>query len=452
MTLKELREKRAAQAAAISAFNAKIVAENRAYTPEEEANWTAINAEYDALDAQCKRAERVEAVNASATQVGDAESRVGRDDADGRRLRPGAGATPTTEQRNLAVQGWMLAANDLQLEERHIDAARATGIRIDAGHLDVQLTRGGGIEALQRQFRTQRPELASRALSGQVGSSGGYTIPEELVSNLELNMLAFGGMLQTSEILRSARGGTMTWPTASDTGNSGRQIGESAAVSTTTDPTFGAVTWSDYKFTSDAILVPQELIEDSPMSLPVVLGQMLGERVGRILNAKSTTGTGAATPKGVTICAATGKTTASATAITFAEVLDLIHSVDPSYRNGAGFMFHDSVLLYLKKLVDGQQRPLWINNVAVSQPDTIWGYPYTINQDMASSVATGLTTMIFGQLNKYKIRQVNTIRMYRLDERYRENDQTGFMAFTRADGNLLTASSTNTPIKKMIQA
>jgi HK97 family phage major capsid protein len=57
--------------------------------------------------------------------------------------------------------------------------------------------------------------------------------------------------------------------------------------------------------------------------------------------------------------------------------------------------------------------------------------------------------MLFGNLKKYKVRQVREIRMYRLQERYRDNDQDGFVAFGRQDGNLLDAGTA--PVKKLTQ-
>ena len=113
-------------------------------------------------------------------------------------------------------------------------------------------------------------------------------------------------------------------------------------------------------------------------------------------------------------------------------------------------MFHDGVYEYLRKLKDGVGRPLWAEGPNSTPPPTLMGYPYFINQDMQSSVATGTKTMIFGRLSDYKIRQVNEIRMYRLIERNRENDQDTFLAFIRAHGNLLTSSTVR--VRHMLQA
>lgn len=153
---------------------------------------------------------------------------------------------------------------------------------------------------------------------------------------------------------------------------------------------------------------------------------------------------------GIVTAAALGKTAASATAIAADELFDLVHSVDPAYRKGAGFMFHDNVLLTIRKLKDGNGQYLWTAGLQAGEADRILGYGYTVNQHMASAVASTAKTVIFGQLSKYKIRDVRGLRLRRLVERYAESDQEGFVAFYRADGNLLDSGVA--PVKYLQQA
>jgi HK97 family phage major capsid protein len=87
--------------------------------------------------------------------------------------------------------------------------------------------------------------------------------------------------------------------------------------------------------------------------------------------------------------------------------------------------------------------------MAAGQPDTIDGDPVLVIHDMASSVVASAKTILYGDLSRYKVREVGSIRLYRLEERFRTEDQDGFMAFLRGDGNLLTAGS---PVKYLQQA
>jgi HK97 family phage major capsid protein len=266
-------------------------------------------------------------------------------------------------------------------------------------------------------------------------------------------MLAYSGIMQVADIIRTSSGEPLVWPTVDDTDNTGELIQEAASIGSSVDPSFGSMTWFAHKFSSKAIKVPYELLEDSAFDLPGILAGMLGERLGRVQNTKYTTGTGAGIePRGIVTGAVAGVTAASATAIAFDEVIDLEHSLDPSRRRlpGVGYMFHDNILKALRKLKDGEGRYLWQAGANTGSPDTLNTYPYTINQDMASSIATTAVTMLFGQLSQYKVRQVNDVRFYRLTERYRDNDQDGFIAFIRGDGNILNAG--DDPIRKLTQA
>ena len=68
---------------------------------------------------------------------------------------------------------------------------------------------------------------------------------------------------------------------------------------------------------------------------------------------------------------------------------------------------------------------------------------------MSDTIASGNITVLFGQLRMYKVRQVGEIRIFRLLERNRDNDQDTFLAFARGDGNLLDAG--DNPVKHLIQ-
>jgi HK97 family phage major capsid protein len=145
-----------------------------------------------------------------------------------------------------------------------------------------------------------------------------------------------------------------------------------------------------------------------------------------------------------------GKTAASATEITFDEVIDLVHSVDPAYRTNAAFMFHDNVLAHLKKISIGSSdaRPLWMPSYVAGQPDRIDGYRYYINQGMDSSINASSKLMLFGDFSKYIVRMVRELEIRRLNERYAESLLVGFIGFMRFDGELIQPNA----IKHLITA
>lgn len=448
-TPKQLREERAVVAKSIRQMADKVNAENREFTAEESEQWNKINDDYNALTRRIDVAEAADRIDAEQRQpVGD--PRIGRGPL---APRGGDGAQEISEaHRDLALQAWCRSQFGLDLEETQREACELLRFNPHVRQLDMPLYSTRDARNLQQRFRQVHPNRAvdhcgdfKATLTTGSGPGGGYLIPPEtMLRQLEVNMLAFGGVRQVAETIRTSTGERMSWITGDDTTNTGVQLGESASIGSSVDPTFAKVYWDAYKFSSKPILVPFELIRDSMFDLPGQIGGYFGERLGRITNTKFTTGTGAATPKGI-VTAATSFAAASATAIIFDDILGLEHAVDPSYRIGASFMLHDSILLYIRKLKDGNGNYLWQSNVQVGRPDTLHGYGMTINQDMDSTVASGKKTILFGQLFKYKIRTVGAMRMYRLEERYRDTDQDGFIAFISEDGNLLTAGTA--PVK-----
>ncbi len=453
--LQALREKKRDLAASIRQVADKLNAEGYTPTAEDEANWKTVNDDYNANSRALEREETATAVLEASDRN---NQRIAPQVIDDSRARGVSNRVASDADRTTALSAWCRAQFDIDPTEDDLAACNAVGMNPRKKEIALSLMSTHEARALQNRYRSaainpfNRQEASDNALAGfqatlstGSGPAGGYLIaPEQLRTSLEVNMLAFGGVRQVAEMIRTATGEPLSWPTADDTSNAGVQLGESTSIGSSVDPTFGKILWSAYKFSSKAILVPYELLQDAAFNLPALIGQMLGERLGRITNTKFTTGTGAATPKGI-VTAATSFSAGSASAITFDDIMGLEHAIDPTYRGGAGYMAHDSIMLVIRKLKDGQGQPIWQSNWQSGMPDRLNGYPIALNQDMDSTVSSGKKTILFGQLSKYKIRTVGDMRMYRLEERYRDTDQDGFVAFIREDGNLLTAGTA--PVK-----
>jgi HK97 family phage major capsid protein len=301
-----------------------------------------------------------------------------------------------------------------------------------------------GITTEQRsmihQFRAQG--VASAGI-------GGATVPAGFRAQLMEAMKAFGG-IRTSRatILNTEAGNDLPIPTVNETSQTGELIAENTAV-TAQDATFSSVTMKAYKYSSKTILVGFELMQDTGIDLTGYIARALGTRLGRITNTHFTTGDNSSKPQGVVSASTAGKTAAAAAAITYLELIDLIHSVDPAHRANAQFMFNDATLVLFKKLVDSEGRPLWLPGVAVGEPDRILGYQYIINQDMASP-ATTAKTVLFGDFSYYHVRDVMDVTLYRIADKYIEQGSVGFLAYMRTDGRLVNPGSN--PIKHLVQA
>ncbi|QFU01267.1 Phage capsid family protein [Halomonas sp. THAF5a] len=298
-----------------------------------------------------------------------------------------------------------------------------------------------GLNAEQREHvQAQRQKMLQNAMSTGTGSEGGYLAPDQFSAELLKALKAFGGMREASRVIQTSSGVAINWPTTDATSEEGEIVGENVSV-TTGETSFGTLPHATYKFSSKSIALPFELLQDSEIDLEAYVRELLQERLGRITNRLFTVGTGTGQPHGIVTSSASGKIapTGQVDEILYDDLVDLEHSVDPAYRRSGnvGYMFHDMTLRSLKKLKDADGRPLWVPGVATSEPDTLNGYRYTINQHM-DQLGAGNKPMLFGDYAKYIIRDVMQLQFFRMtDSKYTEKGQVGFLAFMRSGGRLM---------------
>lgn len=299
------------------------------------------------------------------------------------------------------------------------------------------------LAACQRmRFDPSTTELEVRALNSITATQGQNSIPDEMMRAFYDIQKWYVPIRSYATILNTATGAPLPVPTGDDTSNTGEIIADSGAVTTTVDPSFGQVVLNAYKFSSKAVIVSVELLQDSYINLAQYLGQKLGIRIGRAQSTYFTTGTGTSQPKGVQVAASLGKTAAVTTAITFDEIIDLEHSVDKAYRGpSCAFMMHDTIAAALRKLKDSQNRYLWEVSPQVAEPDRLNGYPVIINNDMDSTFAANKRLVLFGDFSYYNIRDAGGPTFIRADELYVLTHQVAFLAFQRSDGNLIDTTS-----------
>lgn len=476
--LAELQDKRQELHAKMKAFHTENEAQ---WNDEHEATWVTMNAEYDGVNSEledhqrCLQAEqtRQDAANARNERLSRMEDGMRRFDASTTNRLKFGGKFDVTAGRfmdgplkgltqddvsNLAMTSWFIKqGGELELTDQHVAACRQVGLNPAAKHLNFQLFDTKRFGSLRNEYvnamaLTRSPEMAVQNVRNALGTSsgvdGGYTFGETFITDLEVAMIAASGMMEASDIIRTATGEPMRWPTVNDTSNKGRQIGENRAVSESSIA-FGQTMWYAFKFTSDELLVPSELLRDNAVNLIQLIPDLLGLRLGRIVNEKATTGNGAGTVRGILPQVPVGVTAASGTAIAFDETIDLEHSVNRIHRSGQGvrYMFSDAVLLLLRKLKNGSGDYLWQSGANAGAPDTLNKTRYTINDDMPTP-ASGVRSMLYGNLRQYKMRMIRAVRMYRLTERHRENDQDAFLAFIEFDANLLDAG--DNPVKCLV--
>lgn len=292
-------------------------------------------------------------------------------------------------------------------------------------------------ELLRRNFS----QFEVRTQTAGTTTAGGFTVPTELANFIVQAMIYSGPMNDENivTVINSESGATFDMPTIDDTASTVSKTAEGTAFTDANnkDATVGKSSLSAHMYDSEFIKISPQLIADSPFSWEQIVGDLIGERLGRRSNLEYTTGDGTGDPNGIVTAATLGKTTVATGAVTADEILEFIHSVDPAYRNRpkARVMFNDGTLLALRKLKDGQGNYLIRDALDLAGQLVVGSVrvPYSINQAMAS-MATAARFMVYGDFSKYYARKVGGVTLGILRERFWP--MVGLAGYIRIDGTL----------------
>lgn len=422
MNIKLLRERMAVLATEARAELDKITDKTEPGVAKEiEARFDTIMADHDKIKTMVDRELRLAAAQ-KAGEVGDPRRPI-QDDGEARGAAEDKKDTP--EYREVFTKQLRFGVQSLDTEERSV---------LLAGRVD--------------------PTPEQRALTSTTGSSGGYTVPVELMTEIDQAMAAWGPMWDADIVreITTTTGVQLKWPTIDDTAKTARIKAQNAAADDdgTDDPAFGEKTLDAYVYDTGIVRIPMELLQDSAFNIESLMNDLFGERLGRLANSVLTVGTGSSQPQGIVPATSLGKTAAGTAAITADELIDLFHSVDPAYRASpkCRWMFNDSTLAAIRKLKDGDGNYLWqMGDVRTGEPDLFLGKAYSVNQAMAS-LAAAAKPVIFGDLSRYIVRKVGGFQVMTLRERYAEYFQVGMVGFKRFDGELLNTAA----VKHLITA
>jgi HK97 family phage major capsid protein len=266
---------------------------------------------------------------------------------------------------------------------------------------------------------------------------GGFLVPDSMRATIIEKLKDFGGLRALAENLTTGNGQTLYMPTSNQTTIKGQIIAENAAT-TVADISFGQKAVGAYLYSSDMVKTSRILLQDAIIDVPAYVGKALGERIGRIQADHWILGTGVNQPTGIDVGRDTTLDVNTTAAITFDNLISLIHQIDPAYRRmpGTSFVMNDATLAAVRKIKTGissDNTTLWQPSMQAGTPDMLLGYPVVIDPSVEAD-SSGKRPVFFGNFREaYLIRDVAGITVLRLDERFADNLQVAFVGFMRSD-------------------
>ncbi len=278
-------------------------------------------------------------------------------------------------------------------------------------------------DAFEQMLRMPIANLKSEiraVLNTGTGSEGGYLVPEAYLTTIIDKLLNLSVVRRVSNVIRTTS--TTNIPLG---GNrpSFTEIAENGLYGDT-DASFGQVVLNSYKL-GGIIKTSDELLRDSFVNVQAYLSKLIAEALDDVQENRFTNGTGTTMGTGFLVGGTLGKTTASATAVTLDEMIDLKYSLKAPYRARANFMMNSSTESVLRKLKDTTGQYLWQPSLQMGAPNMFDGHPILINEKMPS-IGTGNKFAAFGDFSYFTIADRGSMEILRLNEKYADYGQVGW--------------------------
>ena len=376
MTIMELREKRNKALDAAKAFLESHRTDKGVLSVEDDATYTKMEADIDALTNEIHRLERQEQREAEMSMPIN---------------------TPLTSKPS----GNM--AHD-----------KKTGRASDA-------YKEGMLTALRTNFRQ-----VSNILQEGVDADGGYLVPEEYDSRLIR-------VLEGENIMRKLGHKITT------SGDHKINIASTEPAAAWIEEG-GALQFSDAKFAQIlldahklhvAIKVTEELLYDNAFNLENYIIEEFGKALSNAEEDAFLNGTGVGQPLGLFAATGGGTVYKTVTKLTADDIMNLVYALKRPYRKNSAFIMNDQIIATIRTFKDGNGAYMWQPSYQADEPDKLLGYP------VYTSPFAPEDAISFGDYSYYNIGDRGTRSFKQLTELFAGNGMIGFVAKERVVGKLI---------------
>jgi HK97 family phage major capsid protein len=281
-----------------------------------------------------------------------------------------------------------------------------------------------------RGFKGNDLELKA-AWQGQTDTEGGYAVPDDFYNRIveQRQELSFVRRAPVTRLVTNHD--RILIPTEATAGTKLVVTAEEAAYDEN-EPVFGQVALTIHKFTK-MVKVSEEMLDGDAVGLEAYIASVVARASAAAENYYCSIGTGTGMPQGIVAGAtASGITTASATAITAAELISAMGTVESPYHNSSsGFLMKGATKFYLQGLTGNAFQ--FINTPAGGD---FMGYPAYIAPDMGG-VASAQKSVAFGDFSMYAFAEREGVTLSRNPYLYQANGQVGLFVKQRFGGAVL---------------
>lgn len=253
----------------------------------------------------------------------------------------------------------------------------------------------------------------AKSLNISMPQDGGYAVPEAIDENIDRVLRDVSPIRSIATVVQV---GTSDYKKLiSTTGPASGWVGEAAARPETDTPNFAEIAPPLGEIYANPAAT-QAMLDDAFFDVEAWLSEELASEFGVMEGAAFVNGDGINKPRGFLTYLTANEDDASRAFGTLQHVptgvdggfpagdpadilVDLIHQLRPSYRQGAVFVMNTNTLAQIRKFKDGDGNYLWRPGLGEAQPATLLGYPVMEAEDMPDVAADSLS-VAFGNFNR----------------------------------------------------
>jgi len=372
---------------------AKMLKQMRAFSDahptmndDQVAEYTALEKDYDSIDASIKREENLDAHEKTLS-------------------------APTTEPMMSIPASSALSATDTDEYKAAFDSYLAGG---DFNDFKAAMTVG-------------------------VDADGGFLVPESYQKQVIMKLNTLGRTRSISNVLTTQS--TVNIPVEGDAPTF-TWIDEGAAYGETKS-TLGQEQIKAWKL-GGIIKVSEELLQDNMIDFDVYMAGQIAKGIDKAESPAFAVGDGVSKPKGFAFAASVGtsSTTAAVDAVTSDELIDIYYDLKEEYRKTSTWRMTDKTEKAIRKLKDGNGNYLYAPGLTAGENSTLLSRPIVIDNSMAE-LGTGNKFIVLGDFKNYQIADRGQMSIQRLNELYAVNGMVGFKVYKRVDAKPTLAEAFN---------
>lgn len=182
------------------------------------------------------------------------------------------------------------------------------------------------------------------------------------------------------------------------------------------------------------VLIGRSVENNSAFSVTSFIVSQMAEEIARWLEKELLTGSGTSAAQGA-LNTTTAMTTASSTAITADELIELQASIKQANQNRACWTMNPSTFTALKKLKDGNNRYLLQDDITGAFPYRLLGKPVYLSDNMPA-MAAGNKAVLYGDYSGLSVNLRENISIQILREKYATQHAIGVVAWLEFDSRI----------------